>query len=183
MNSSHDWLEVVDVEGPWIEVAVPSNDIERMVIEHDLVDSIVLLYEDREVTHLVNRLDESRTSNVALRVWCSFDQLAKLIPIALRPAHVSPALEDHKLGLILRAQVKPISMEDSSMDYEIVSFVERKRTVSALEHAGALAHVDELVCLRVPIEVRVVLIGLDVEHGDVLIEQERHAIERRAPAL
>jgi hypothetical protein len=37
--------------------------------------------------------------------------------------------------------------------------------------------------LRVSIEVRVELVGLDVQHRDVAVEEQRDPIERRAPSL
>ena len=57
MNATDDRLEVVDVEDPGIEISVPSNDIERMVIEHQLVDRIVLFHENTKVALLVVRLE------------------------------------------------------------------------------------------------------------------------------
>ena len=53
MNASDDRLEVVDVERPRIEISVPADDVERMMVEHELVDSVVLLHENREISHLV----------------------------------------------------------------------------------------------------------------------------------
>ena len=42
---------------------------------------------------------------------------------------------------------------------------------------------NQLVSLRVTVEVCVVLVRLDVEHRNILIEQERHSVERCASAL
>ena len=154
-----------------------------MVVEHALVDPVVLLHENRKISHLVDRLDESRTPDVALGVWRALDQLSEFVAIALGPAHVPPALEDQELRLLLGVQVEAIAVENAAVDNEIIAFTERKRAVGALEHALALADVHQLVGLRVPVEVRVVFIGLDVEHGDVLVEQERDSVERGAAAL
>ena len=68
MNASDDRLEVVDVEGPGIEVAVPADHIERMMVEHDLVDSVILLHQDREIPRLVVRAQRGRAADVALAV-------------------------------------------------------------------------------------------------------------------
>ena len=40
MDSSRDGLEVFDVEDPWIEIAVPADDIEGMVIQNVFAQSI-----------------------------------------------------------------------------------------------------------------------------------------------
>src|SRR5688572_32873321 len=43
VHAPYDRLEVVNVERPRIEVAVPTHDVERVVVEHDLVDPVRLL--------------------------------------------------------------------------------------------------------------------------------------------
>src|ERR1044071_9707120 len=49
VDATHDRLEIVDAEDPRIEVAIPANDVEGMVIEDQLVERIVLLNEYPEV--------------------------------------------------------------------------------------------------------------------------------------
>src|SRR3954465_2566387 len=46
MHAAHDGLEVLDVERPRIELSVPADHVEWMVIERDLVDPVVLLDEN-----------------------------------------------------------------------------------------------------------------------------------------
>src|SRR6267378_1351489 len=179
MNAADDRLKIVDVERPRIEVSIPADDIERMMIEHDLVDAVVLLHQNRKISHLVHGLDKRRTPDVALGVRSAFDELPELVPIAFRPAHVSSALECHELGL-LGVEVETIPVKNAAMDDEIVALTEGQRAISAFQHARAFAHVNQLVGLRVTVKVRIVLVGLAVEHRDVLIEQKRHPIERRA---
>jgi hypothetical protein len=101
---------------------------------------------------------------------------------SLGPAHVTPALHDEELGL-LPAQVEPPAMQDAAVDDEIVALAEREVAEYRLQRAPSLAHVHQLVRLRVAVEVRVVLVGLDVEHGHFVVEEERHPIEGRAPAF
>ena len=56
VNPSDDRLEIVDAEGPRIEVPVPSDHVERMMVEHQLVERVVLFDEDRKVAFLVARV-------------------------------------------------------------------------------------------------------------------------------
>src|SRR2546423_2585932 len=177
MDAPDDRLEVVDVERPRIEVAVPAGYIEWMVIEHDLVDAVVLLHQNRKVPHFIDRLDKRGTPDVALRVRRSLDQLPEFVAISFRPANVSAAFEDQNLGL-LAGQLKPVAVENSPVNNEVVAFVERQRSVRGFENALPFADVNQLVGLRVSVEVRVVLVRLDVEHCDVLIEQQRNPVER-----
>jgi hypothetical protein len=69
------------------------------------------------------------------------------------------------------------------VDYEIVPFPERKNSVSGLEDSLPLADINELVSLRIAIEVRVILVRLAVQHRDVLVEKQRDAIQREAASL
>ena len=125
VNAPHDRLEITDVECPRIEVAIPSHHVERVVIEHDLVDAVVLFHENREVSHLVDWLRETWAPDVALGVRRAFDQLSEFIPISLWPAHVSPALEDQDLRLFA-CQLESIAMQNAAMNDQVVAFVERQ---------------------------------------------------------
>ena len=53
VDAPDDRLEVVDVERPRIEEAVPAHDVERVVVEHHFGEAVVLLDDDREVALLV----------------------------------------------------------------------------------------------------------------------------------
>src|SRR4030095_11007240 len=81
MNATDDGLEIVDAEDPRIEVAIPAHDVERVVIENQLVQRVVLLDEDPEVTLLVVGLEVDRTSNVTLAVRRSLEELTELVAI------------------------------------------------------------------------------------------------------
>src|SRR6266542_4019043 len=133
MHTADDRLEVVDAERPRKEVAVPSGNVERMVIEHDLVDAVVLLHVERKISHLIVRLDENRAADVALGVRRAFDQLAELVPIALRPADVSAALEDEQLRLVALFR-EAIAMENSAVDDEIIARRELEIAEDRLEN-------------------------------------------------
>ena len=154
-----------------------------MVVEHDLVEPVVLLDQDGKVAHLVVRCELGRPADVALAVGRALDELAELVAIALGPAHVPAALHHQQLGR-LGPEIEPVAVQDAAVDDEIVALADRAGRRTRVSSVPApLAHVHQLVGLRVPVEVRVLLVGLDVEHRDVLIEQQRHPVERRAAAL
>src|SRR3982751_2634294 len=100
VHASDNWLEVVNVERPRVEVAVPADDVERMVVEDELVQAVVLLHEELEVTHLVVRLQLDGPTDVTLGVRRALLQLTELVSIALRPADVPAALHDQELWMI-----------------------------------------------------------------------------------
>src|SRR5207247_427414 len=108
VHSAHDRLEVVDVERPRIEMPVPSDDVERMVIQRDLVEPIVLLHDEREFALLVVRGEIRRTPDVTLAVRRAFLELAELVAIPLGPANVSAALEAQQLVLDTLVHAEPV---------------------------------------------------------------------------
>src|SRR5512143_1734773 len=114
MHASDDRLEVVDVERPRIEVPIPPDDVEWMVIENELVHSVILFDQEPEVAHLVVRVELQRPANVALRIWRALLQLSELIAIALRPTHVPAAFHDEQLGLrrLLPRAIELVAMQD-----------------------------------------------------------------------
>src|SRR5215207_4392003 len=182
VHATDDGLEVVDVECPRIELTIPADDVERVMVERHLVDAVVLLHEDAELTHLVVGPELAGHANVALRVGRAFDELTELVAVALRRPNVPAALHQQQLRRIARP-VEAVAMHDAAMDHEVVALPEREIAVLRLESALPLRDVHQLVRLGVAIVVLVVAIGLDVEHRDVLVEQEGDSIERGTSAL
>src|SRR5687767_9924835 len=127
MHPTDDGLEVVDVERPRVEVAVPPDDIEGMMVEHDLVQSIVLLHHQRIFAFLVERREVRGAADVALRIWRALLQLTELIAIALRPTNVSTAFEHEELVVDLRVHLEAV--EDPAMDDEVIALAIRKLAV------------------------------------------------------
>src|SRR5690242_17799258 len=101
MYTPDDRLEIVNIEGPGIEVAVPANDVEGMMVEYKLVQAIVLLHEKTKVAHLVVRFELDWPANVALRVGRALLELTELVAIPLRPSDVPAALHDEEFWLLL----------------------------------------------------------------------------------
>src|SRR5918994_1987394 len=91
MDPPDDRFEVVDIERPRIEISVPADHVERMVIQDDLVQAIVLLDEYGEISALIVGAEGCGTAHVTLAVRRALDQLPELVAIALRPPNVAPA--------------------------------------------------------------------------------------------
>ena len=182
VDPAHDGLEVVDVEGPGIEVTIPSDDVERMVVENEFVDGVVLLDQQAKVALLVVGTELGGAANIAFGVGRALEQLPEFIAIALGPANVAPALEYHELGWP-RGGVQAPPMQDIPVDHDVVALAIREVAIGRLEHARPLSDIHALVGLGVPVEVGVELVGLDIEHGDVGVEEDRGAIHRGAAAL
>ena len=74
------------------------------------------------------------------------------------------------------------AMRDVAVNHYVVARLVRQLAVYRLQDTGALHHIHDFIRLRVAKEVRVVGVGLDIQHHDVAVEQQRHAIERGRPA-
>src|SRR5437899_2017024 len=103
------------------------------------------------------RLELLRSTDVTLGIGRALLQLAELIAITLRPAHVSATLHDEKLRMIA-FHVELEAMQDAAMDDEVVSLAKWEIAEHGLQRAGALGDVHDLVRLRVAVEVRVLLV-------------------------
>ena len=73
-------------------------------------------------------------------------------------------------------------MGDVTMNHDVVASFVRQLAKHRFEHAVPFDHVHNLIRLTVAIEVRVGDIGLDVEHADIMVEEQRNAIHRRRAA-
>src|SRR6478752_6952518 len=123
VHAPDDRLEVVDVERPGIELAVPADDVERMMIEDDLVQSVVLLHDDLMIAHLIVRVQLARHADVTLRVRRALDELTELVAIPLGRADVAAPLHDQELRR-LTASIEAIAVHDAAVDDQIVTFPE-----------------------------------------------------------
>ncbi len=91
---------------------------------------------------------------------------------------MSATLEDAQLRRTGR-RVEPPTVRDVAMDDHVVTRTIWQLTEYRLEHAGAFHDVHDFVGLGVPIEVRIELIRLGIQHRDVAVEEQRRAVERR----
>ncbi len=178
MHAADDRLEVVDVERPGIELTVPPHHVERVMVEDDLVEPVVLLDHDREGALLIVGAELTRDADVALAVRRPLDQLTHRIEIALRRPDVAATLHHQELRRLGEA----IAVQDVPMDDEIIAGDEREIAVLGLEVPLPLRDIHDLVPLRVPVEMLVLPVRRHVEHRDVVVEEHRDAVERRAPA-
>ena len=133
-----------------------------------------------KVARLVDGAELARNPDVALGVGRAFHHLAVLVAVAPRRPDVAAALEDDQP---VRLLVEPEPVQDVAVDDEVVALLVRQVAELGLEDAAALAHVDDLVAHRIPVPVLVVLVRAGKEHRHVLVEQERHPVERGAAAL
>ena len=79
-----DRLEVTDVERPRIDVAVPADDVERVVVEHVGLEAVLDPELDDVLAAVRVRLELDWRMQVAVVVGSVLEQLAVLVPVAAR---------------------------------------------------------------------------------------------------
>ena len=147
--------------------------------ENQLVQLVFLLHDQLVLAARVVRRELRRAPDVALRERAHLRELAVLVAISLRRAHVAAAL-DHQApdG---RAR-EGVAVHDPARDDEVITLPEREGAKLRVQNAGSVADVHDLVALRVAVEELVLAIRLHEEHRDVGVEEQRHTVQGDAAA-
>src|SRR4029077_20277060 len=87
MHSTGDRFEILGVECERIYVAVPTDDIERMMSHRYAGLARAVLNQDFRVLFLIDCIELSRAVKIALRIRRPHFDLAFLIQITLRNSH------------------------------------------------------------------------------------------------
>src|SRR5258706_12848295 len=106
MHAPSDRLEVADVEAIGVEIAVPTDDVQRVEVEEVGHDFAVHLHAYFVFAALRVRRQLARAVQVALAVGRVFEQLAKGVAIALGRLDVAPERlhDEYTLGLPTRGR-------------------------------------------------------------------------------
>ena len=145
MDAPGDRLEVVDRERPRVDVAVPADDVERVVVDHVGLVAVADAHLDDELAALAVRAQLRRRVDVAVVVRRVLHQLAVLVAVALRDRDQPGRLEHEVALLALRAE----AVRRPARDDDVVARRVRQVAEDRLERARALVHEDDLVALAV----------------------------------
>lgn len=180
VHAARDGLEVVDADGPRIEAAVPTHDVERMVVEHVPAERVAGLDQDLEFAGLGEGLEVDRRADVALAVGRMLQQLAELIPVALGRGDLAARLDDEEaafLGVEAHAPGGAVGND------EVVAGIEVEPAELRLQRALALVHEPDLVGLGVAIEKVHALRRARHAEGDVVVAEKGPARRDRIAAV
>src|SRR3954452_2693342 len=171
MDAPGDRLEVVHRERPRIEVAVPPDDVERVVVDDVRLVAAAHAHLHRELALLAVRVQLGRRMDVAVVVRRALEHLAVLVPIAARDLDQAGRLE-HEVALLLALGAEPVGRP--ARDDEIVALPVRHVAEDGLERARSFVHEDDLVALAVAEEV--VHLLLRAAEGDLdIVVPHQHA--------
>ena len=98
VDPAGDRLEVVDRERPREEVAVPADDVERVVVDDVGLVAAADAHLDRELAALADRVQLGRRMDVAVVVRRALDDLPVLVAVAARDLDQARRLE-HEVAL------------------------------------------------------------------------------------
>ena len=94
MDPTRDRLEVADVERPGVDVAVPADDVERVVVEDVGLEAVLDPQLDDVVAAVGVRPKLDRRVQVAVVVRGVLEQLAVLVAVAARDLDQARRRED-----------------------------------------------------------------------------------------
>ncbi len=166
-----DRLEVVDRERPREEVAVPADDVERVVVDDVRLVAAAHAHLDRELARLAHRLQLGRRMDVAVVVRRALDDLAVLVPVAARDLDQARRLEDEVALRPLRRE----TVRRAARDDDVVAFSVRQVAEDRLQRSRPFVDEDDLVALAVPEEVVHPLLRAAERDLDVLVPHEEPA--------
>src|SRR6059058_786976 len=149
VDAAGDRLEVVDRESPRIEVAVPADDVERVVVDDIRLVAAAHAYLDGELAGLAHGVQLSRRMDVAVVVRRAFHDLAVVVAVAPRDLD-QPGRLEHEIAL-RPARVEAIRRPARNDD--VVALLVRDVAEDGLQRPRSLVHEDDLVALAVAEEV------------------------------
>src|SRR5947208_8897175 len=146
LDAAGDRLEVVDRERPRVEVAVPADDVERVIVEDVRLVPVANADLDRELTPVAVRVQLRRRMDVTVVVRRPFEQLPVLVAIPLRDLDSAGRLE-YEVPLLA---VGPEAVGGAAGDDDVIAFGVGDVAEDRLERAAPLVDEDHLVALAVP---------------------------------
>src|SRR3989304_5401773 len=84
MHTPCNRLEVLDVENPWVEITIPANDIEGMVIKHVFAETIAYFDAYFKFAALGMGLQFFGAAKISLGIRRVFEHLPEFISITFR---------------------------------------------------------------------------------------------------
>ena len=145
-----DGLEILDVEDPRIQEAVPAHHVERMEVEVVGRQLIARLDAHLELPALHVRLEPLRTADVALAVGRVLEQLPVLVPVAPRRLDLGHRFDDQEA---LVAGVHHHAVGGAARQDHVVAGPVGERAEDRLEASGSEVNEVQLVALAVPVEI------------------------------
>ena len=103
VDSPRDRLEVVDRERPRVEVAVPADDVERVIVDDVGLVPVADAHLDRVLAAIAVGVQRRGRMDVAVVVRRALEDLAVLVPVPLRDLDQARGLEDEVALLSVRA--------------------------------------------------------------------------------
>src|SRR5262245_15959061 len=180
VHAPRDRLEVVDVERVRVDVAVPSHDVERVVVERVPLVAIAHAHDQLAVLAVAVRDELRRRVDVAMRVRRALEQLPVAVAVPVRRLDLARRVERQIELVALREE----PVDRPARDDDVVALPVRQRAEGGLELARALVDEDHLVALAVLVE-RALLAHRPAD-GDlhvVVPHQEPATVDRAALRL
>src|ERR671924_263799 len=149
MDPTRPRLEIVDVEGVGVDVAVPADHVQGVIVEPVVLEAAAHPDDQLEVPRLAMGLEVLGRMQVAMRERRRLEQLPVAVPVAIRGLELARRVEDeHQLSLVLEAE--PVG--GPPRDDDVVVLAVGQGAEHRLQLTGALVHEDQLVAVATSVE-------------------------------
>ena len=171
VDAARDRLEIVDRERPRIEIAVPADDVERVIVEQVGLVPVADAHLDRELAALTVRVQLRGRVDVPVVVRGALHDLAVLVAVAARDLDQAGGFEDQVPLLTFR----PEAVRRAARNHDVVALLVRELAEDRLQRPRALVDEDHLVPFAVPEEVLHLLGGPAERDLDVRVPHQEPA--------
>ena len=172
MDRAGDRFEILRVERERINVAVPADDIERIMRHRHAGPARAIFHQNLGVFFFVDRVELGRPVKIALGIRRAHFDLAFLIQIAFRNSHRPDRFENQIIFLFNLVRNEPVS--DSARNHDVIFGAITLLSENRFNRAAAFEDEDDLIGAAVFVILKLVRrpfpVGTPRRH--VLIEQE-----------
>ena len=169
VHPSGDRLEILHVENPGVEVAVPADHIEGMEFEEIVMETALLFDTDFKLALFVEKERRFGPADVAFAERAVLEKLAQIRAVPFRDLDGAGRIDDEHPVLVGVERHLP---GDPAGDADIIERFEGELAEIGLQHALAFVDEQHLVVLAVAVEI-VHLFGGPAE-GDLYIVVVEH---------
>src|SRR5947209_4970538 len=173
MDRAGDRLEILGVKSKRVNVAVPANDIERMMGVDNSRPAWAVFYQHRNVFLLVDNQGLGRTVEVTLGIRRAHSNLTFQVQVTARDANRTGRFEDEVIFFLHLIGHESIS--DPARNHDVVLGTVTQSSEGTLEGSPTLEDKDDFVRAAVP-EILVFAVGLlrfQPVSDHVLVEEHR----------
>src|SRR5438552_7364164 len=174
MHGAGNRLEILRVKSEWINVAIPADDVERVMRHRHAGPARTILYQNFRVLFLVDRVELGRRMKITLGIRGAHFDLTLLVQIPFRNTHRPGGFKNQVIFFLHFIRHEPVS--DAARDDNVIFGAVALLSEYGLERAAAFEDKDNFVgaAVLIILELAVRFLRPRSPRGHVLIKQNRN---------